>query len=59
MNGALSVVGATLAIFIAMNCGFRVTLLAGSLAYVVVALVSLMAATRRGLRAELYSCLNA
>ena len=28
MNGALSVLGATLAIFIAMNWGFRVTLLA-------------------------------
>ena len=28
MNGALSVVGATLAIFIAMNWGFQVTLLA-------------------------------
>ena len=30
MNGALSVLGATLAIFIAMNWGFRVTLLAAS-----------------------------
>jgi len=47
MNGALSVVGATLAIFIAMNWGFRVTFLAGSLAYVV-ALISLVTATRRG-----------
>ena len=28
MNGALSVLGATLAIFIAMNWGFQVTLLA-------------------------------
>jgi hypothetical protein len=46
MNGALSVVGATLAIFIAMNWGFRVTFLAGSCAYLV-ALVSLIAATRQ------------
>ena len=45
MNGALSVVGATLAIFIAMNWGFRVTFLAGSLTYVV-ALASLTVATR-------------
>jgi hypothetical protein len=30
MNGALSVLGATLAIFIAMNWGFGVTLLAAS-----------------------------
>ena len=29
MNGALSVVGATLAVFIAMNWGFSVTLLTG------------------------------
>ena len=33
MNGALSVLGATLAIFIAMNWGFRVTLLAASATY--------------------------
>src|SRR4029077_12116343 len=33
INGALSVLGATLAIFIAMNWGFRVTLLAASLTY--------------------------
>jgi hypothetical protein len=33
MNGALSVVGATLAIFIAMNWGFQVTLLAASATY--------------------------
>ena len=33
MNGALSVVGATLAIFIAMNWGFRITLLAASATY--------------------------
>ena len=35
MNGALSVVGATLAIFIAMNWGFSATLASASLAYVV------------------------
>jgi hypothetical protein len=34
MNGALSVVGATLAIFIAMNWGFSATLLAASLTYI-------------------------
>ncbi len=34
INGALSVLGATLAIFIAMNWGFRATLLAASLTYV-------------------------
>jgi hypothetical protein len=45
MNGALSVVGATLAIFIAMNWGFRVTFLAGSLTYLT-ALAALLAATR-------------
>jgi hypothetical protein len=33
INGALSVLGATLAIFIAMNWGFRVTLLAASATY--------------------------
>ena len=33
MNGALSVLGATLAIFIAMNWGFRMTLLAASAVY--------------------------
>jgi hypothetical protein len=35
MNGALSVVGATLAIFIAMNWGFQVTLLAASATYLI------------------------
>jgi len=35
MNGALSVVGATLAIFIAMNWGFAVTLLCGAALYTV------------------------
>jgi hypothetical protein len=33
MNGAFSVVGATLAIFIAMNWGFAVTLMAGAVVY--------------------------
>jgi spermidine synthase len=37
MNGALSVVGATLAIFIAMNWGFSVTLLAGAGIYMLAA----------------------
>jgi hypothetical protein len=37
MNGAFSVIGATLAIFIAMNWGFSVTLLAGALTYVLAA----------------------
>ena len=45
MNGALSVVGATLAIFIAMNWGFRVTFLAASMTYLL-ALAALVAATR-------------
>jgi hypothetical protein len=35
MNGALSVLGATLAIFIAMNWGFRATLLAASVTYMI------------------------
>ena len=35
MNGALSVLGATLAIFIAMNWGFRVTLMTASATYLV------------------------
>jgi spermine/spermidine synthase len=46
MNGALSVLGATLAIFIAMNWGFRVTLLAASATYLV-GLAALLAATAR------------
>jgi hypothetical protein len=33
MNAALSVLGATLAVFIAMNWGFSVTLVVGGLAY--------------------------
>ncbi len=35
MNGALSVLGATLAIFVAMNWGFRATLAAASASYLV------------------------
>jgi hypothetical protein len=45
MNGALSVLGATLAIFIAMNWGFAVTLLAASTIYLL-ALACLLRATR-------------
>jgi hypothetical protein len=37
MNGAFSVVGATLAVFIAMNWGFSVTLSIGALTYVLAA----------------------
>jgi hypothetical protein len=37
MNGAFSVVGATLAIFIAMNWGFSTTLIAGSAVYALAA----------------------
>ncbi len=43
INGALSVVGATLAIFIAMNWGFEVTLLAASATYLV-GLIALLSA---------------
>ena len=39
MNGALSVIGATLAVFIAMNWGFSVTLLAGAAVYVLAAVL--------------------
>jgi len=39
MNGALSVVGATLAVFIAMNWGFSTTLLVGSAVYLLAAVV--------------------
>jgi hypothetical protein len=38
MNGALSVLGATLAVFIAMNWGFSVTLLCGAALYAAAAL---------------------
>jgi len=39
MNGAFSVVGATAAIFIAMNWGFSLTLLVGALTYVLAAVI--------------------
>jgi hypothetical protein len=45
MNGALSVLGATLAIFIAMNWGFRITLLSASATYLV-GLAALLVATK-------------
>src|SRR4029077_18581013 len=45
MNGALSVLGATLAIFIAMNWGFRMTLLTASATYLV-ALLAFLTATQ-------------
>jgi hypothetical protein len=44
INGAFSVVGATLAVFIAMNWGFSVTL---SIAAVVYGCAALVLATRR------------
>jgi hypothetical protein len=43
MNGALSVLGATLAVFIAMNWGFSVTLLVGGLVYTAAAGLALTA----------------
>lgn len=46
INGALSVVGATLAIFIAMNWGFSITLAVGALTYAAAA-ATLAAAVRR------------
>jgi predicted membrane-bound spermidine synthase len=46
MNGALSVLGATLAIFIAMNWGFRITLLSASAVYLV-AFATFVQATAR------------
>jgi hypothetical protein len=50
INGALSVVGATLAIFIAMNWGFNTTLLAASGTYLI-GFCAFLAATRsRGIR---------
>jgi len=45
MNGALSVLGATLAIFIAMNWGFQIALLSASATYLI-ALAALLAATQ-------------
>jgi MFS family permease len=44
INGALSVLGATLAIFIAMNWGFRMTLLSAAVVYLV-ALLAFASAT--------------
>ena len=38
MNGAFSVIGATLAVFIVMNWGFTVTLMAGAAVYMIAAL---------------------
>jgi hypothetical protein len=37
MNGAFSVIGATAAIFVAMNWGFSITLVAGALTYLLAA----------------------
>jgi hypothetical protein len=51
INGALSVLGATLAIFIAMNWGFRVTLLTASATYLV-GLAAFLAATSSRCRSE-------
>ena len=39
MNGALSVIGATLAVFLAMNWGFSITLLAGAAVYLMAAVL--------------------
>jgi hypothetical protein len=47
MNGALSVVGATLAIFIAMNWGFTVALLAALATYLIAAAAFLIATRSR------------
>ena len=44
MNGAFSVLGATLAIFIAMNWGFRTTLVAASTSYLLGLAAFLLAA---------------
>jgi hypothetical protein len=49
INGALSVLGATLAIFIAMNWGFRVTLITAAATYLV-GLAALLVATRSACR---------
>jgi hypothetical protein len=48
MNGAMSVLGATLAVFIAMNWGFSVTLLAGGLVYASAAALIAKASGSRG-----------
>jgi hypothetical protein len=47
MNGALSVVGATLAVFIAMNWGFSATLMTGAAGYLLAAAVLSLAARRQ------------
>ena len=39
MNGALSVLGATLAVFVAMNWGFSITLLCGAIVYAIAAVL--------------------
>ena len=39
MNGALSVLGATLAVFIAMNWGFSITLVCGAVVYAIAAVL--------------------
>jgi spermidine synthase len=51
INGALSVVGATSAVFVAMNWGFRVTLWAAGAVYLVAA-ASLVVATASGSQAR-------
>ena len=58
MNGALSVVGATLAIFIAMNWGFQVTLLAASATYLI-GLAALLASDASWPQSRLAVTLNA
>jgi hypothetical protein len=45
INGALSVLGATLAIFIAMNWGFRLTLVSSSVVYLI-GLAAFISATK-------------
>ena len=46
MNGALSVIGATLAVFIAMNWGFSVTLMTGAAMYLTAAVLLRSSADR-------------
>jgi hypothetical protein len=47
MNGALSVVGATLALFIAMNWGFGATFVAAGVVYIIAAMALVVAARPR------------
>ncbi|HZT77031.1 MAG TPA: hypothetical protein VFA27_10255 [Vicinamibacterales bacterium] len=47
MNGALSVLGATLAIFIAMNWGFRATLMSASATYLIGCIAFLKASSNQ------------